>query len=284
MMSAGPISTIHPLLCCWDTRGRRIPFSTVTTSPRVRGGVTEVSQLGRGPGSAGHPPAAVPAPSQLLQPVFLAGCSLPLHTDGLCLPLASPPLPQEPVPALILTHVSGKSTFFPGMNCGFPSAINHFPSENSIGGLETHRSFIYWGMTWHAGTRPRGWRLRDGEGSGEKPRGELPSRAGNCLPPGPPPPGQTPSLCSGLTGRGDGDGEENSGNATCFEPLSQRGCPLARAGMSPLSLPAPRGSRTPQLMGLGGPKAEEAPPAWGGGTTTTCERFLPPSSIQTVRG
>lgn len=57
---------------------------------------------------------------------------------------------------------------------------------------------------------------------------------------------------------------------------SQRGCPLelacpmARAGMSPHSPPAPHASpkgtwiQEPQLMGLGGPKAEEAPPCPAG--------------------
>lgn len=38
---------------------------------------------------------------------------------------------------LILTHVSGKSTFFSRDELWFPSAINHFPLENGVGGLET---------------------------------------------------------------------------------------------------------------------------------------------------
>lgn len=163
----------------------------------------------------------------------------------------------------------------------FPSTINHFPLENSIGGLETHCSFLYWGMTWHAGTRPRGWRLRDDEGRGEKPRGELPSCAGNWLPPGSPPPGQTPAPDQGLMEREAGGGEENAGNATCFKAFPKS---LLPAGLFPGSLAAPwqrreclptlrlphtalprgRGLRTLSswpAVGLGGPKAEEAPPA-----------------------
>lgn len=90
-------------------------------------------------------------------------------------------------------------------------------------------------MTWHAGTRPRGWRLRDDEGSREKLWGELPPCAGNCLPPGPPPPGQTPSSCPGLTEPGDGDGEESAGNAMGVT-LSQEPSP---SWAVPWSLPAP---------------------------------------------
>lgn len=93
MMSFGLISTVHPLLCCRDTHGRRIPFSIVTLSLQVGDRSDRGFQLGRGPGSDGHSPPPVPAPSQLLQPVFLVGYSLPLRTGGLCLPLAPPPLP-----------------------------------------------------------------------------------------------------------------------------------------------------------------------------------------------
>lgn len=46
MMSFGLISTVHPLLCCRDTHGRRIPFSIVTLSLQVGEGATEVSSWG----------------------------------------------------------------------------------------------------------------------------------------------------------------------------------------------------------------------------------------------
>lgn len=78
MTSLGPTRSIHPSLCCWEEISLLL------------GDHSSMGQMENGKEQPSFPDQGYPAPSQ---PLFSMGCSLPLDTARLRLPLASPPLP-----------------------------------------------------------------------------------------------------------------------------------------------------------------------------------------------